>query len=60
MEDFMSETINDIEWEIEQINTAINYYESASRNSKNREEKRKYEKQIRVLRNKVKELSRLI
>lgn len=56
----MSETINDIEWEIEQINTAINYYESASRNSKNREEKRKYEKQIRVLRNKVKELSRLI
>lgn len=50
---------NDIEWEIEQINIAISYYEAAIRNS-SRDEKRVYEKQIKRLRSQLKQLLELV
>ena len=49
-------TMIDVEWEIEQIRSAINYYVEAIRDAKTSEEVSQYEEQIRSLRLQQKDL----
>lgn len=49
-------TMIDVEWEIEQIRSAINYYVSAMRDAKTSEEISRYEEQVNSLRAQQREL----
>lgn len=56
----MNTFVEDIVWEIEQINSAIIYYEKAIKSTSNPEQANKYRKQINRLNKEIKNLEKTI
>lgn len=56
----MNQFATDIAWEIEQINSAVVYYEKAMKHCTDREQANKYKKQINRLNKQIEQLEKTI
>lgn len=56
----MNQFATDIAWEIEQINSAVVYYEKAVKHCTDREQANKYKKQINRLNKQIEQLEKTI